>query len=511
MDEWSQTIVDSVEPRAREQRRALELLTVAERQFLESWRRHWIELKAVIATTLRWHIESGILPGGIGSYRIGLPYFELHGARSLAYLWLEEDGKTIRLQSVGRGLCYVPSGRIDSAWKGIRVSSRFQWGDTQALAEVNWTSPAAGALAVHRNTLSASQEAENAIAWLMEKAVSLSAGIIGTSSESEFDSLGYRVINKVPRSRTKRWACFERSDDSRILRSWMSLKPPYMASNSFAFGQIPRELLFRGARVLVSVGLGGPNDNYHHEGISYAWRFEPPDLMVELPGFRKMTPLWTRAPKLDRTPPLFGVILRFPPAWRSVGLSLLDSFGQLEFFWNREHPLVRLLDNEAFSRAPLADEDPLLKRSLLLGEKCVAAAWIARVLMSGSRGVWQAVIERDTEFVSTIWTLVFGRGSNPGGAPAVLAVWDGRLQHANEVSLMTAAGWRSATSEEHDALLPEPGPEWRISDTDEQQALTAAKARLRRRIGHAPGAPDTSSGLNRKEPAPSRRSPRAKR
>jgi len=82
----------------------------------------WCDLQAKARDSLHWITRGGELPDGLGRYRLHLPYFELLGGGSLAFMETETSEQGVLLGKIGKGCVYRPSSFTQLSWKGMRVS-----------------------------------------------------------------------------------------------------------------------------------------------------------------------------------------------------------------------------------------------------------------------------------------------------------------------------------------------------------------------------------------------------
>jgi hypothetical protein len=130
--------------------------------------------------------------------------------------------------------------------------------------------------------------------------------------------------------------------------------------------------------------------------------------------------------------------------------------------------VVRQLDREAWQwaqKAFSANRNPLPHRDKLLVSAARACSWILYSLREGSHEIWDALVETNPEFLSSIWTLIFGP-QEESSPPAPICQW---VQGRDEFKLrtLTPKGWVAhrdwnVSTEEFKKYLPDPGPSWRL-------------------------------------------------
>jgi hypothetical protein len=96
-----------------------DLLSQAQQQQAEKEKAHWKSVKEEASKCLRWVFEEGDLPWGLGKYRIAIPYFELLGEKTLAFLRVTDSGGKISIANIGNGFIHLNIGGVNASWKGI--------------------------------------------------------------------------------------------------------------------------------------------------------------------------------------------------------------------------------------------------------------------------------------------------------------------------------------------------------------------------------------------------------
>ncbi len=100
-----------------DERIPLELLPARDREKMHAEETHFEELRQVICESMRFTEESGDLPGGMGQYRIRIPYFDL--PRGACGEFLHFVGCRNVIEKVGKGFGFVPSSMNRYSWKGM--------------------------------------------------------------------------------------------------------------------------------------------------------------------------------------------------------------------------------------------------------------------------------------------------------------------------------------------------------------------------------------------------------
>lgn len=97
----------------------IDLLSSMERELRLATERETDDLENEFRSQLRWHSEQGTLSDGTGEYLILLPYFELEGGPSLAFLRSTRLRKNITVYRFLNATHYLPLGHLEEAWKGM--------------------------------------------------------------------------------------------------------------------------------------------------------------------------------------------------------------------------------------------------------------------------------------------------------------------------------------------------------------------------------------------------------
>ena len=103
-------------------------------------RREVDELRQEFSSHLFWRVEEGVLSDGSARYVMHIPYFQLEGGVSFAFLRPGmNDKKQLAIRRFLNATHYLPSGGMEEAWKGMAVghgewtNSRHSYGDAQSV------------------------------------------------------------------------------------------------------------------------------------------------------------------------------------------------------------------------------------------------------------------------------------------------------------------------------------------------------------------------------------------
>jgi hypothetical protein len=466
----------------------LHLLPSTKLQEYEDKERHIEEVSSEMLGCLRWLSREGQLPNDLGHFRFHLPYFELHGGKSLAFLRCikQTDHNEVIINRIGEGYAYVP--RLDgyrrpsyqSAWKGVRVGHQNR-SRSGVIVEINWQSPAAGKIKVSRDEFVFSDIGKKALEWLDQTIGSVIQTFLHSNEKSLYARLSY-AINYREGASTKgplNWLHVERIAGSNDLRaSWKPVSFPAISSTAFMYSKIPdRPILWRKKRVCTIRSVGGPKDDDHYDGIAWNRSTTRPDRVVALDEFggTSLVALWTR--RTDARPSVVvpGYVCSFPPKWKTLcGVTFERFFGANggRTFWNPRHRVLRAVDEAGAQWCKDRFEttlDPRSAKDTLLANQSYAAAWVIFVIEKRERDIWEGLVEREPQFLLSVWQLLFGVNHKLNSEPVCFWVEE---RHQSRLHVVSPISWQvyggggyGESSEENQAIrryLPNPGPEWRL-------------------------------------------------
>ena len=486
---WTGLIAAQVRRESESREASPELLPTAEKERRRAWDEHWQHVMQAIRSTLKWHLVSGTLPNGLGRFQVAVPFFDLKHGVSLAFLSASEEAKdSIPLSGVGSGLSYLPNGRWMFSWRGMAVRqptphewlvhSPFRNWSPPAFVRVDWMSAQAGRIAVNRLSVDISQQAADLEPSIFDRARAVVRDFVLQHQKSRFFSLNAKLAGVASGRALRSWA-FQWNNDP--IPVWATPRYPFLASQSFAYVSLPKQLEIEGKPLSVALALRGPDHTYNHQGISFLSQFDPPDRMVAIG--HSMGPTWTSSRTRKRRYAQFGAVLEFPPSWSQIAGARLPAFGESGTFWNAAHPLSKQLKEDDWQSAPESSTDPLPLKDEILKKKTLAAAWLAKVVLTSDKNLWTSIRERDPLFIPQLWKALFGHSKALGASKLSLAVF--RPHHYNataELVLITPDEWRAATHAERRAIMPAPGRAWEVVDL-EQKAISERMLEVRSRAG----------------------------
>jgi hypothetical protein len=168
--------------------------------------------KSLMTELIKIEKLEGVLPSGLGRFRILIPYFNLPGGASLAFLNVEERDGGLPVGSVGRsGSSYVLIFSIEDScrivgWKGMRIKretiepQKEQKWAFPVIVQINWTSNDAGRIVVNRTDIHESEKAKIDRQWLTKKADALLEDLLQRHQNSVYAGLNSRLAGQAEES-----------------------------------------------------------------------------------------------------------------------------------------------------------------------------------------------------------------------------------------------------------------------------------------------------------------------
>lgn len=373
----------------------------------------WQEIRKRAGQALFFWQELGELPEDLGTYRMALSRFRLGEHDSLAYLDLsEEQPGTVQLQLIGGSESYVPPSRFLASWNGMQVSDdavrrqllpRGLVERVPALfLELDWTSDAAGRLAVDRNSIQLSESAVAAMKGVIERAADVLQEIIDETAASPFCFLSAQLLSLEPPPDSRLF--WVRGDT--IAPHLEELRGLLRNAHPFVRDDVSGDCSWEGETVwsvrAISALGGGSGPGASRQAVWHGEWFRPLKLaLVQGSLGPRPSGIWS----LDRLPRAASKPLDhacpFPPRWDEVvGVWSFDGI-----LWNSEHPLVEQVDESAWDWADDREDaqDPLKLEDEILESPARAAAWVLRGAMSYRRELWHGLADRDSDFLPAVW------------------------------------------------------------------------------------------------------------
>ncbi|HEX8211622.1 MAG TPA: hypothetical protein VF584_15725 [Longimicrobium sp.] len=482
-------------------------------RYLERVRRHarrWGEIRRTAVETLGWEVEEGELPGGVGSYRLHLPYFNVQGGLTLAFIRPRQESHGLVLRPVSGGDYEMPSAFTMYAWKGMEVrvaTARSpneqvvhapfgvlisasallgesepgggEWERYGVSAEVDFHSPAVGTLSVARERLNLDQHGSDVTGWLGERARKLVEGLVATHQDSPFTLLSARVAGVTPPAECQlQWGLSRPRVDLSNQRSgsvrWAPLPFPVtrlgvLVDRSGA--DLP--LAWKGRPVSVAVPLVARSHRWSGHAVVWHSREMPPQRVVAVdPPNRRLVPvaLWTGPPLRATLAPPLGWRSRFPPEWMHLCATELGRAHEEAVTWNVGNPIVQMglgATDLQWSDARSSGNSPRTLEAIL-GTSSMGAAWVlARVaeLLAYPRtelsaSAWNQVRITSPGVLSRLWTLLFENPLDDAGNWSPITFYRDDYGSSDLVTL-TPGGVAVVRLEQGPHGLPRPAdPEW---------------------------------------------------
>ena len=456
-----------------------DLLPVRRQMELDEIQRERDAIIAEARVRLRWFVEEGELPYALGRYRVHVPYFQLTGGSSLAFLLIQGPSFDSALARIGQGYSFIPRGQSLTSWRGIRANhgrsrSSFLTDEPRlpsyVVSEVDWRHEDAGGIDVSRDSFAVSQPGIEATEWLASRIRNVVQQFVHANPESDYALLNTRVLGLASYGvRTLKW--INKEDDA---SSWRPIEFPAINSLCYIYTRLPgKKLIWNNQKVSLVTCLGGPTDDDHYDGLGWNSINTPPDRIVAVPNYRlTIGPMWNERP----TPPArilpIGLGSAFPPKWHTLCCVDFQNYSRSSSsvcVWNRRHPLTTLVTKASWAWCVKTfgeSIDPLPFKEVLLRQKNRAAAWLAFFIARGGQGLWEGLVERDHEFLSSIWELLF-RGHESNEEPIQLCIW---REHSTSSHLVVLTPDRYIASSDEPTIrrhLPDPGERWQLSVAQE--------------------------------------------
>jgi hypothetical protein len=484
--------------RASKGTETLHLLSSAERDRRLSAERELAQLEQEIKSHLQWRSEEGVLSNGSANYVIGLPYFQIEGGMSLAYLQAGKfDGKRLAINRFLGGTHFYPKGGIEEAWKGMALG-RFQRAEAKfenpqgSFLRINWVSDEAGKIMANRNAFvakandGAQQEVNAHWARMLTQ-------FLDESTDSQFAWFNERIAGRGPAcARYCRWLRDERSQNMGGGQSdelyWEDIKFPALSRSSFGYlspggGHIGNRFSFN-KKPISLVPWSAPVQrlsSFESNAIGWNSRIAPPDRVVDLESWRfTLAPIWLRRPQVASQS--WRLESKFPPQWREICGARFDFYAgdsQPATVWNDVHPLVRQVDRSSWDWSDKTfriSVDPLPHKDALLSDVRRAASWFLQCISRDSKEIWDGLPERDPMLIPELINILFPRMKSAESWRILFRVEDpGPSPH---LRLIDSKGWTVIPNGGARNYLPTPPTIWRVSNADIRKTPPAQKPNL---------------------------------
>jgi hypothetical protein len=466
---------------------AFNLLSSAERERRLAAERETDELEQQFQARLRWRREEGVLSGGTAQYVIQVPYFELDGGLSIAFLKSSSRGKKVEIQGFRNGTHHRPRGGLQEAWKGMAVATDPGGVPHGAFVRINWTSDTVGTIMVHRHRIVPDKAGNGCRAEIFAHCRRMIDQLLAGHKDSQFAWLNGRIAGSAQIDASDcRWICHKRAQEptERADRGLLLAKVQFPAFSSSALGFAGTwdgaRKLYLGKRIVHRLpwSSSAPQTYKDLYGIGWNSAVMAPDRVLHYD--RQIVPLWDRRPRHSASS--HWLVSKFPPEWHGLsGVRFAWYAGDDEpaHVWNNAHPLVRQANASArgwCAQVFNASIDPIPYRTKLLSDRSIAAAWLLQCVGQDSSEIWGGLPERDPGFLPELFSLVFANEKDPR-----LLVWiQDRSPAESRLRIVNAAKWlASKDAKVIEQYLPTPSAAWRLRRADDPAQARTTQRRYR--------------------------------
>jgi hypothetical protein len=491
-------LVSKSNPNQKHEPSDSEIVTSALRKAQTAEDEQWNRLREKMRLAIRWQEVSGDLPDHLGQYRVHIPYFDLMGGISLAFLDLEQGMESLYcMPFLKHGACHSNSMRGRLAWKGMRtVGSGFSDTDIgglfdayMGLVEIDMTSSSAGVISVDRDRLGFSGDSQRiydpinvAIRGVLRSLASrIAEGVHFLISQGcvKFD-LGVRSSDlywpgHTPNPLSSLGPNLVRVTDRFIVAGghnfhghprfakWKSIEKVFQLHVVETYG--PKEQ----AKDLLPNPLYFASPDRVVQYMDADWDDDDDSLSHDRKGklVREVGVLWSAAkPNVSRAE---ETMCRFPPAWNHV----VGLVGNLPTLLNVDNVAVAIADKSDLQRFLGTSPAELFRvadaaQRWTLSERARIAAWlIACAIKSTPVGwqerydrncLWSALQESASSALVKAWHFAFG---STGGDASVASLcvlagashWDGFRFDPSASEFIVL---------EREQFVPDAGPEWTV-------------------------------------------------
>ncbi len=376
-----------------------------------------------------WGPFSGDLPSGLGRYTMSLPYFDLDGHASLAYLYsvgsnVPSEPEIYKLLG-NHGL--LPASTVEVAVSGFRVDLPNGLGLAHSWrAKVDILDDSQITVQINRRFATMPNETRELISrFISAEAAKAENSFLEKNSDSIYHSLNTRILGRHSRPGTSpTWAV----SDGTTLR-WRAISFPCAVARFDA--SAPR--LGRARKVVGAPEREEGGKRWSIGGLPLTvcpqiklWRpggrslttspfSAPPDVVVQ--GIRSGA-VAIMAWLIQDRPHMPGAIQKctFPPEWRNVVALLASLNGEQCLLLNHEHQAVLRGADADLQKAESLLSRPTYevkrkdvfpaegRRTELLSSPSEALVWLLACLTSGKAAeVWPVVMEQDPAFLPGVW------------------------------------------------------------------------------------------------------------
>ncbi len=419
----------------------------------------WAIVAERLRSAIRWETEVGTLPGGIGHYRLSVPFFILQGGRSGLFFDFDPEirGLVRPLSHVGT-LALALQPKLRTSFHGMNVQSApanrelFLRADLPYLAEIDWEGSQAGQITVDRSTFSTTTEAFESVSWLKSRGEELQAMIL-SKEPSEYAELNAALNPRVPSPPEAWW--FVNAPDREGLR-WEPLSLPAVSGSSLSVLRNAVQAICGDRSISIAQSFQYFL-NPVYGGVYFEWdtgnpsRVYPNRLAVVSKSPLIVIPEYVVQPQKANK---VGGLLQceFPHVWSSIA-AVEPRRNWDNLLWNRDHHLFQTVapeDLEWFTsfRLEQLSEDLLQTRGR-------SALYLMKVLMDRNRNTdWHRELAEDFRpgFWRELWDCL-------ALDPAEIVAWIQQSNGKGELLVFSPEGLESipATDPEFPSIFRTPG------------------------------------------------------
>ena len=422
--------------------------------------RKWSGVAERFRSAIRWKTEEGELPGGIGHYRLSVPFFHLPHGRSAVFFDFGSDYNIAKPLPILDVTALALQPELRTSFQGMEVRSALADGELihqtklPYLAEIDWEDSRAGQITVDRSTFSLTTEASEAVSWLESRGEELQATVL-SEEPSDYAELNALLNPLVHPPSEARW--FVDSLDQKGLR-WETLSLPVLSGAFFTLLG-PAVQARRDDRIITVTQGFSVFSGEKSSPIEWCMG-EHSRAYPNRPVVASMSPLIILPEHLALPQKLRGHNLfkgDFPPVWS--GLAALGSyrFKGMSWLWNRHHPLVQSV--KAQDLEWFVDIELWQLSENLLQTKGRAALFLMKILqtLDGER-----YLELAEDFRAGFWRDLWDRAAV---LPARIMAWSQYPYNMGELLVLGPENIERIpyTDPRIPQYLPDPGDEWKVT------------------------------------------------
>jgi hypothetical protein len=467
------------------------LISSAERERRLAAKREVDDLRQEFISHLFWRVEEGVLPDGSAQYVIQIPYFQLEGGVSLAFLRARmEDKKPLAIHRFLNGTHFHPEGYIEEAWKGM-AAGHSGWSGSRsayrggrsirgAFLRVNWISDLAVKIQASRDAFIETKNRSHRWPEIEAHRRKMLDQFLEDFKDSKYAWLNERIAGRSPaRSRRLQWLKEDEIQEVATKEltqlSWGEIKFPALNRSSFGYlfdhqGQGRHGFMLNDKPVsVIPWSVPAPATSTESGAIGWNAIHIPPDRVVWLEGWHiSLAPIWLRRPGVSMQRP--WIESKFPPQWSELCGANFDWYAGSDtatVVLNCNNSLVKKADAQAWSWCEQTFResiDPVPQRDELLSDPSKAASWLLQCISRDSSDIWEGLPERDPELLTGLLGILFPR-RNPAECWRTM-FWVEDPGASSRLRVITPGNWK-AIKDDVGQYLPTPPLDWRITRPDQ--------------------------------------------